>query len=61
MGDDVTEEACSLCSSLPANERVAFRSMLDAVPLQQDVCDRCLVAFFRNIGFPVDSDDPDDH
>jgi hypothetical protein len=54
MSDDfVAEEECVLCSHMWPSEREAFRANLDGVPLKEPVCDRCMVAFWRNLGLPV--------
>jgi hypothetical protein len=59
MSDSVSEDECTLCSGMWPSERDAFRANLDKVSLRDPVCDACLMAFFRNIGFPV-SDEGND-
>jgi len=49
MSDYVREDDCSLCGRWSASERRGFRKNLDMLPLEQPVCDRCLVAFCRNV------------
>ncbi len=59
MSDFVDEKDCLLCSSVPPSEREAFRASLDRMPLAEPVCDSCLMAWWRNMGFPVsDTDEP---
>lgn len=60
MEDHVSEEDCSLCSTMWASERTEFRDNLDSIHLDKPVCNACLMAFARNIGFPV-RDDPIEH
>ena len=52
MSDFVDEDHCSLCSRMWPSEREAFRANLDAIPLKEPVCNQCLKAWARNIGFP---------
>jgi hypothetical protein len=61
MSDYVAEDDCSLCSHLWPSEREAFRANLDKQPLNEPVRNACLVAFGRNLGFPVRDDDSADH
>ena len=44
-----------------AEREAAFRANLDAIPLREPVCDACMIAFARNIGFPVRDDGPTEH
>jgi hypothetical protein len=60
MDDFVSEDDCSLCSKMWQSERSEFREVLDSIPLNRPVCNACLMAFARNIGFPV-RDDPVEH
>ena len=64
MPDFVDEEQCELCGGIPVDEREAFRANLDRMRLRRDderICKACLVAFWRNFGFPVrDYDLPED-
>jgi hypothetical protein len=60
MSDFVDEEHCALCARMWPSEREAFRANLDTLPIK-DVCDACLVAFWRNMGLPVRDDDPTKH
>ena len=43
------------------SERDAFRANLDALPLNEPVCNACLMAFWRNLGLPVRDDDATEH
>jgi hypothetical protein len=62
MVDRVDEEHCLLCSRVPPSEREAFRISLDTLPLDEPVCDECLMAFWRNLGLPVsDTDESTKH
>jgi hypothetical protein len=56
----VSEDDCTLCGRMWRSEREAFRSQLDWLPMDEPVCNACLLAFFRNIGLPV-RDDPTEH
>jgi hypothetical protein len=56
----VSEQDCSLCSTMWASERPKFRKNIRGIPLDKPVCNACLMAFARNIGFPV-RDDPVEH
>ena len=61
MSDFVSEDDCSLCGRMWRSERKDFRRNLEMLPLQEPVCDRCLMAFCRNIiGLPV-RDHPTEH
>lgn len=53
MTDEVAEDQCAVCSGARGSERALLRLELDSIPLKQPVCDACVMAFFRNIGFPV--------
>lgn len=44
-----------------ASEREAFRANLDKIPLKEPVCNACVMAFFRNIGFPVSDNEEPEH
>jgi hypothetical protein len=46
----ISEDDCAVCGHWPAADREAMRLMIDRISLQDDVCDECSVAFFRNIG-----------
>lgn len=61
MADFVSEDQCALCSAMWPSEREAFRANLDQIPLRETVCDACLIAFWRNIGFPVSDAEPTQH
>jgi hypothetical protein len=57
MGDH-----CVICCKWPERDRWALREMLDTLPLQEEpICDACLMAWARNVGFPVRDDDAADH
>lgn len=58
MDDEISEKECVLCANIDADRRHDFWETLIEIPLKQGVCDRCLAAFFRNIGFPIADDDP---
>jgi hypothetical protein len=60
MTDYVSEKGCSLCSMMWPSEREKFRMNLYSIPLEKNVCNACMMAFARNIGFPV-RDDPIEH
>ena len=57
--DWVDEADCPVCAYV--DDKAEFREGLDAIPLSVEICKACLVAFFRNIGFPVSDDDPPLH
>ncbi|MBV9565194.1 MAG: hypothetical protein JOY90_32795 [Bradyrhizobium sp.] len=61
MSDFVDEDHCALCSRLWRSERDAFRANLDTLPLNEPVCNACLLAFWRNLGLPVRDDDSTEH
>lgn len=54
--DFVTEEHCSVCSSVPSIERPLFRLGLAKLPLRETICEACAMAFFRNLGISVRAD-----
>ncbi len=54
--DYVSEDQCALCSRIWPSERPAFRAHLDEIPLNETVCNACLMAWARNVGFPVRHD-----
>jgi hypothetical protein len=49
---------CALCSHIPPVAREAFRADLDTLPLNDPICEACLMAWWRKL-FPA-SDDADD-
>jgi len=61
MTDFTTEERCALCSGMWASERGAFRANLETLPLNEPVCNACLMAFWRNLGFPLSNDEEPKH
>jgi hypothetical protein len=61
MSDFVDEDHCALCWHMWPSEREAFRANLDQLPLDEPVCDACLLAFWRNLGRPVTEDEPVEH
>lgn len=61
MADFVSEEQCALCAGMWSSEREAFRINLESLPLNEPVCSACLVAFWRNIGFPVSNEEEPKH
>jgi hypothetical protein len=58
--DYVSEGQCTLCSRMWPSEREAFRAGLDTLPIDEPVCNACLMAFWRNMGLPV-RDDTTEH
>jgi len=57
--DDPEAGRCPICSGVPEAAREAFRATLERLSFDDTVCDACLVAFFRNLGFPVsDTNEP---
>ena len=59
MSDNIDENDCILCGKLAPSERKKFREGLLRIPLDDElICDACLVAFGKNVGFPF-SDDED--
>lgn len=62
MPDSVDEGHCVVCGGILPSEREAFRATLDALPLDDEqICDACLMAFWRNLGFPLRDDDSTRH
>jgi hypothetical protein len=61
MSDLADEKDCLLCGEIPASERDAFRASLDKLPLDEPVCDECLMAWWRNLGLPVSNDKTTKH
>jgi hypothetical protein len=60
--DFVSEDQCAVCSLVPPIDRQLFRMDLYKIPLREPMCDACVMAFFRNIGFPVsDDEEPSGH
>jgi hypothetical protein len=57
MTDSVNEDQCAVCSVVPPIGRQLFRMDLYEISLREPVCNACLMAFFRNIGFPVRDDE----
>ena len=47
----VSEDDCVVCGHWPEADRSSMRVLIDRLPLQEEVCDECQVAFWRNIGF----------
>jgi hypothetical protein len=61
LSDYIDEEHCSLCSRMWRSEREAFRANLNRLRFSDPICDPCLLAFFRNIGFPFREDSGTKH
>jgi hypothetical protein len=61
MSEFVSEEQCMLCSGMWPSEQELFRAHLESIPAREPICDVCLMAFWRNIGFPVRDDGPTEH
>jgi len=61
MPDYVDEDQFPLCSDWWRSERPAFRANLEWIPLGEPICIPCLMAWSRNIGFPVRDDEPTLH
>jgi hypothetical protein len=49
----VSEDDCVVCGSWPERDRWALREMIDTIPLSDDVCDECNMAFWRNCIVPL--------
>ena len=49
--DSVSEEQCSLCSTMSLLDRPLFRATLNRLPMREAICDACLTAFWRNQSF----------
>lgn len=60
MTEYVSEKNCALCSKMWPSERLQFRELLCSMPLDELVCNACLMAFARNIGLTT-RDDPIEH
>ena len=57
MADD-----CIICGNWPERDRWVLREMLDTLPIDIElICDACLMAWARNVGFPVRDDDATEH
>jgi hypothetical protein len=50
--DCVPEDDCAICGHWPARDRWALRAMLDTLPMVDEVCDACLVAFWKCVAGP---------
>jgi hypothetical protein len=50
--DCVPEDDCAICGHWPARDRWALREMLDTLPMVDEVCDACLVAWWALIVGP---------
>lgn len=48
---------CVLCTPIKDEDRPAFRSEIDKLPLKEQVCDECMSAFFQNIWSKGDHED----
>jgi hypothetical protein len=57
------EDDCIICGKWPERDRWALRAMTEWLPLQEieSVCEACLMAWARNVGFPVSDDDATEH
>jgi hypothetical protein len=48
--DNISEEDCAVCRDWPAKDRWALRQMINRMPLQEEVCVECQMAFWRSVG-----------
>jgi len=48
-----SEDDCAVCGQWPAADRRSMRLLIDTLPMQEAVCDRCLMAFWRNCIVPL--------
>ncbi|MDX6462537.1 MAG: hypothetical protein QOE55_6234 [Acidobacteriaceae bacterium] len=57
-----SEGACIICGKWPEKDRWALREMLDTLPIDMElICDECVMAWARNVGFPVGDDGATEH
>jgi hypothetical protein len=54
---NVVEAHCPLCSCVASDDRKSLRATLNSIPLDEHVCIACEIAFWRNLGFPVNDID----
>jgi len=57
----VDKEHCALCARMWRSEREAFRANLDTLPVNEPICDACLMAFWQNLGLPISENDTTEH
>ena len=48
-----SEDDCAVCGQWPPADRRSMRLLIDTLPMQEAVCDRCLMAFWRNCIVPL--------
>jgi hypothetical protein len=46
----ISEDQCSVCKDWPAVDKAARRQLVYEIPMR-DVCVRCAVACWKNVGF----------
>ncbi len=44
----VMPDECVICGNWPEPDRWVRREMIDELPLEDNVCDECLKAFWKN-------------
>jgi hypothetical protein len=42
------EDDCSVCGDWPKADLTAMRGLIRSIPLQEEICDQCLMAFVAN-------------
>jgi hypothetical protein len=57
----VSEAECNVCGALTAEERAALRTDLLVIPIREPICEHCLMAWARNVGFGPLLDGPTTH
>ena len=51
--DPVGEDDCVICRHWPAADRSSMRGMIARMPLREDVCEGCSMAFWGNCIVPL--------
>ena len=49
----ISETECLVCSQWPKTDRRALRRLIDTIPLADEVCRACNMAFWRNCIAPL--------